>query len=412
MIQVSSDIIALRAYYQKNLFPYALIHRMLTLNTKSESGDARIIAVQAYGDEGVFVLYDYKRATVKDFRSRILTSLSGRVPQSFHMGLFRKNYGNKIVQSTKELVFDLDITDFNRYCACGKQKKLCSVCWVQMQLASLILDHRLKHELGYKDENRLWVFSGSKGVHCFINARNAMSLNDKEREQLYKRLYIGYGDDTRLTSFLVTLCAKSPEFVERVEHFFLTHMLKEQDIFTLPAFVIREDDDSPLMESFEILCLRHLRIHHRGLAPIVKSTWDKLNLTSNMEDGSSPCKKHRLESNISVRKWRALKQLEELRSDKSGCAPSVFLMFVVVMPMIDKGPMGVAHQIKLPFSVHHRTKNLSLPMTQQSLMSMQLPRDTVSLETLIRCEKEKQPLPIAFNTGLKVLEEWLNAYPC
>lgn len=397
---------ALRWYYQKNLYPFALIHRLFTFNKPNESADARTIAVQYHDNDNVYVSYDFKRATVQDFRSRVLASLS-RPPESFHLGLARQNHGNKMVQAKKELVFDLDITDYDRYCACGKSKNLCSVCWVQMQGSTMILEHRLEYELGYKKENRLWVFSGRKGVHCFVNSPTAMSLSDEERKQLHKRLFIGRGDDSRLTSFVNMLYESYPEFVEKVELFFVNQMIKEQDIFALPPFQIR--DDPVLMESFELFCLRHLRIHHGGLALIVKNAWQSMNTV--MEDGSSPLKKPRMESNISLRKWRALKQLEELRQDKNSSLPSHFVMFTVLMPMIDAGPLKIAHQIKLPFSVHPGTKNISLPMRHEQLMTMLLSRDTLSLQTLCQSDKQRKGLPECFLTGLKELERWLDTNP-
>lgn len=384
----------------------------MTFNGKNQSGEARTIALQYTGNDNVYTSYDYKRDTVQSFRTRIL-SLPQRVPESVHLGLFRQNHGSKIVQGRKELVFDLDITDFSRYCLCGHIKKLCPVCWVQMQGASLILEHLLEHTLGYRQANRLWIFSGNKGLHCFINALSAMVLCDKEREQLYKRLFIGTDDDTRLASFVNTCCTKYPEFVKCIEHFFITHMIREQDIFSLPRFLIREDP--PIEESFEIFCIRHLRIHHGPLAQIVRGTWEGISgcIKKECNDDDPLSKKPRLiEHNISVRKWRALQQLEELRRDTTSYKPSVFIMFRLLYPMIDAGPLKIGHQIKLPFSVHHSTKNIALPLTHESIMKMDIKKDILPLHLLCQAVlTQKKSIPTCFSVGKELLEQWINAYP-
>jgi len=393
---------ALFDYYSKDLYPFALIHRLMTMNKRNQSGEARTVAIQWPGDPNVFTMYDYRRETAHALRNKMTASYH-KVPESVHLGLFRENFGSKLVQSKKELVFDLDITDFTRYCACLQSKQLCSVCWIQMQGASLILDHILHHSLGYKPENRLWIFSGGKGLHCFVNASNALCLGDKERDQLHKRFFIGCDDDQRLGNFVSMMCAKYPDFVKRVELFFITHMIKEANIFAL----------NYAEESFEAFCLRHLRTRHGPLEKLVKGIWSNYSSdrNNNNEDDSLPVKKQRTTSNISVKKWRALQELETLNESSSPYKPSLFIIFRLFYPMIDDGPLKIAHQIKLPFSVHSRTRNISLPLTQSAIMEMNLSRDTLALNDLWKASRQNQPLPACFNTGKELLEKWIEAYP-
>jgi len=396
----------LQEYYRESLYPFALIHRLMTLNRKNQSGEARTVALQYPGDENVFVTYDYRRETSQAFQNRLVHA-GQRPPESVHLGLFREHFGHKLVKGVKELVFDLDITDFKRYCSCGTSKQLCSVCWPQMQGASLILEHLLQHTLGYKKENRLWIFSGGKGVHCFINARLAMCLGDKEREQLHRRLFIAEGDDSRMAAFVNLVCAKYPEFVKEVEHFFMTHLLKGANLFALPAFQVREDEPD-LVESFELACLRHLRIHHGPLAQLVKGSWSSID--SSFKKVDEDCLKRRcVEHNISVKKWKALQELEQLRQE-AAYRPSLFLMFRLLYPMIDKGPFKIGHQIKLPFSVHHRTKNIALPLSHESLMQMNLSGDALSVQKLCQLKRTRQPLPANYIKGLELLEQWIEVY--
>lgn len=396
-------------YYKENLYPFELIHRLMTMNRKKQSGEARILALQYPGDTNVWVSYDYKRETVGALRSRMLISPQ-KPPESLHLGLFRENYGERIVMGKKELVFDLDITDYERYCSCRGVKKLCPICWIQMQGSSLILEHILQHTLGYKAENRMWVFSGGKGLHCFVNDAMAMKLGDDERKQLHKRLFIGQGDDSRLSAFINTACAKHPDFVKRVEDFFITHMIKGVNIFALSSFLLR--DDSPIEESFELSCLRYLRAHHPTLAQLVKGAWDGITPGKNDDDdNSSPVKRQCSEHNISVRKWRAFQQLGVIRQDLSTCRPDLFIIFRLFFPMIDAGPLKIGHQIKAPFSVHWRSQNIALPLSHEHIMAMNILVDVLTVKELCQLKKAKKPLATSFLVGLELQEKYLNTYP-
>lgn len=392
----------LSEYYDKDLYPFELIFRMMTCNKKLQSAESRVIAVQFQANVGVFVMHNYPRNTVQALKRKMLVG-SSRPPESMHMAHFKD--GKHFLRAQKELVFDMDITDFYRFCECRGVKRLCPVCWFHIQGASLLLQYLLEEVMGYERAHCLWVFSGGKGVHCFVNESRAMNLSDKERSQLHKRLSIVMGDDARLIAFITTLVKNAPQYVDSLNQFFLD-VLREHDLFALPAF----EERPGIEESFELFCLRHLRARHITLYYQVKDAWDK-------EELSPSPKKARLGipetsvgggENISVRKWKILQQLETLY--QSAYRPSLFLSVSLMYPRIDPGPFNMVHQIKLPFSVHATTHNIALPLTQEMIMRMDIKRDVLTLEALCGYFKAHKTVPESFNERVQLLETWIEMY--
>lgn len=77
----------------------------------------------------------------------------------------------------KELVFDVDLTDYKRECCSAKT--VCNRCFVIAKAAVRTLDFVLREELGFSDVH--FFFSGGRGVHCWVCDREAQLLGDCER---------------------------------------------------------------------------------------------------------------------------------------------------------------------------------------------------------------------------------------
>ena len=96
----------------------------------------------------------------------------------------------------RELVFDIDMTDYDSVRRCCSEANICSRCWVFIAAAVKVLDRSIRDQFGY--QHLLWVYSGRRGIHLWVSDQEAMELSDEERKAVANYLtVIGGGKETK-----------------------------------------------------------------------------------------------------------------------------------------------------------------------------------------------------------------------
>ncbi|XP_060109427.1 DNA primase small subunit [Heteronotia binoei] len=237
-----------------------------------------------------------------------------------HMGAFQAQ--------EKELVFDIDMTDYDDVRQCCRSAEICSKCWTLMTLAIRIIDRALVEDFGIK--HRLWVYSGRRGVHCWVCDESVRKWSTTLRSAAVEYLSLVKGGEETIKKVILSdpIHPFIRESLNVVKEYFEEYALVGQDI------------------------LGNKESYDKVLALVPEPVRETLQ--------KEFCKKR-----SSVQRWELLKNKTEKFNVSNGV-----IMLQYCFPRLDINvSKGINHLLKSPFSVHPKTGRISVPIDLQKLDS-------------------------------------------
>ncbi|KAK1564342.1 hypothetical protein Q3G72_001117 [Acer saccharum] len=239
----------------------------------------------------------------------------------------------------RELVFDIDITDYDdvRYCCSGAD--VCLECWPLMTVAIKVIDTALRDDFGFN--HILWVYSGRRGVHCWVCDGKARRLTNEQRGAIadYFRVYKGNENSNKKVSLMGPL------------HPFLGRSYNE---------VLRAFFEENLLSSQNILSTEERYEKILSMIPDESVTSE---LRGKWQGRSSNSKE-----DINVHRWGQLKHMLQSGKQKQGLHRCVEeIVFTFTYPRLDmEVSKHMNHLLKAPFCVHPKTGRVCIPIDPEN----------------------------------------------
>jgi DNA primase small subunit len=175
------DFAAQLKWYYARLFPSDLFTRWLSYGDSAYLA-RREVSLTLPGD--VYLRW-------KSFASAddLVTTLKAQTPIKLDIGAVynfpprdKGAVPTPLVPFEKELVFDIDMTDYDDVIGNlggGSEVEKCDRNWRYMATAVRVLDAALREDFGFN--MILWVYSGRRGIHCWVCDHRARRLNNEQR---------------------------------------------------------------------------------------------------------------------------------------------------------------------------------------------------------------------------------------
>ena len=242
----------------------------------------------------------------------------------YHSGTFKP--------LNKELVFDIDMTDYDDVRKCCQGAEICPKCWTLMKIAIKVIHQALTEDFGF--HHILWVYSGRRGVHCWVCDRKARQLSSSARAAIVEYLSLVQGGKSDKRVYL-----RQPihPYIQRcrvtVASYWKEYGLINQDILE------NDEDVKKIMK----------------LVPVAA-------VGKEVEEAMKDC-------TSSIDRWDKLKGCCSMayKADPKQNAKALFvpseIMLQYCFPRLDENvTKGVNHLLKSPFCIHPKTGRVCVPI--------------------------------------------------
>jgi len=180
----------LLALYYDRLFPFEEMFEWLSARSphgsESEFFSRREFSFTLEND--IYVRFQ-SFADCKEFRNEVRRKNPHKIDLGavYNIRPSMKHSVNSFLPVEREFVIDIDMTDYDDIRNCCSEANICSSCWPLMTAAIKVLHRALVEDFGF--QHVLWVYSGRRGVHCWISDVNVSKFDDEQRSKLVQYLH-------------------------------------------------------------------------------------------------------------------------------------------------------------------------------------------------------------------------------
>ncbi|XP_058797555.1 DNA primase small subunit [Phymastichus coffea] len=320
----------LRLYYNR-LFPYVDYYRWLSY------GEGLIFARREFSftlRDDIYIRYQSFKQ-IEDLKSEIkrLCPYKIDIGAVYNVPPSNRRRELKFEPIQRELVFDIDMTDYDEVRTCCSGADVCNKCWKYMVVAVRILDVALRDDFAF--EHILWVFSGRRGIHGWICDKQARFLSVNGRKAIAHYLQLIMGGE------FVKKKVKLPKKMH--------HSVKRAVSIIEPIFVNMCVEEQGMLDTEERENKFLGIILEEDMRKEVKEIFDQ-HLTG-------------------VKKWNAFVDFfkNQIQSGSKKWRRTPFLIEEIMIqyayPRLDINvTKGMNHLLKSPFCVHPKTGKVCIPI--------------------------------------------------
>ena len=341
--------------YYRNYFPYKLFFLWLGKDD-SEYFERREFSF-TMPDERYFRFQCFKNDI--ELKNQIIKLQPKKIDIGAVYNTLPKNHEqiNSFEPMEKEIVFDIDMTDYDDIRTCCKEAKLCNKCWKFMEVAYEILDNILREDFGFN--KILYAFSGRRGIHCWLCDNNARKLKNNGRIAIAK--FIQFQIQNPKNKVVQGLNNRIHPSIERAIHiidkYFEKDILIQQDILNfeggkelikalVKAYFPQKNDDKIIGEVENILNTDYKSdIKFQAIEKILK------------EDANNHFKR----GDLCIKDFK----------------------LNVLYPRLDINvSKHINHLLKSPFCIHPKTGLVSVPLDENDIRNFKI-EDIPKLDQLV-----------------------------
>lgn len=248
---------------------------------------------------------------------------------------------SEMVPLEKELVFDIDMDDYDTFRTCCSGAQVCQRCWRFITLAMEVINTALEEDFGYHDF--VWVFSGRRGAHCWVSDKRARQLNDMQRRNVLD--YLNVVKDRNYDK---------PLGLKRPYH---PHLSRSLNILKGHFVDVMLEEQDPWRNDQEAIKTLLPSIAEKNVVDALRKYWSE-NPNRSSKDKWSDIDTIASSINLKTTRQKEIMKIR-LRESKED------IVLTTLYPKLDvEVTKQTIHLLKAPFCIHPATGNVCVPITK------------------------------------------------